>query len=549
MSSTTPPPAGGPEFLEQGGGDPLGPDAGRSAAVGGRRTALVAGGSVLALGLVGGAAWAAMSFFSTGSQPAEALPAGTLGYAAVDLDPSGSQKIEALRMIKKFPGLDQELGGLDADDDLLAKVFEEADCEGLDYADDVQPWLGYRFAMAAVDLGDEAPTPVGVLQVSDPGAADEGLARLADCDDGDEPMGWVVSGDWAVVAETEDLAQQVVDAAAGGALAADDDYLRWTDEVGDPGILNLYAAPEAGDALAEFADELGFLSGMGMASLYGPGDLGGMGGTGPEDELPDEMAQALEEFEGMAATVRFADGALEFEAVVATADTRRAEVLGTDRGDDALTTLPADTAVALGFGFADGWLDVLVEEALWSADGGTTADDIEEQLQAVTGLTLDDVETAFGESTVLALGSDIDPDAIFSSGDGSAIPVAAKIKGDAGAITDVFDKLAQAAGPDAGFLGTDAEGDFVVVGPNPDYRASVLGDGGLGDSSAYQGVVRNGDDASAVLFVNFDANDWLTGLAEGQQEVQANLEPLEALGISSWTDGDVTHGLLRLTTD
>lgn len=540
MSTSTPPPGGGPEFLEQGGGDPVGREPSGSSS-GGRRTALVAGGSVLALGVVGGAAWAAMSFFSTGDQPTEALPAGTLGYAAVDLDPSGSQKIEALRMIKKFPGLDKELGGMDADDDLLAKVFEEADCEGLDYADDVQPWLGYRFAVAAVDLPD-GPVPVGVLQVSDAGAADAGLARLAACDGGQEQMGWVVEGDWAVLAETEDIAQQVVDAAAGSTLADDADYQRWTDAVGEPGIMTMYVAPAAGEALAQYSDELGLL-GPGMGPWFTPGGVGGL----DDSEVTDEMAQALEDFEGMAATVRFSDGALELEGVAAAGD--RAQLLATDRGDDALATLPADTAVALGFGFADGWLDALIEQALASTGEGFTPEDIEEQLQAATGVTLDDLETAMGESAALALGSDLDPDAIFGSGDGSNIPVGAKIKGDAGAIEGVFGKLAQAAGPEAGFLGTDSEGDFVVVGPNPGYRAALLGDGGLGDTAAYQGVVRNSDEASAVLYVNFDANDWLTGLAEGQGEVRANLEPLEALGVSSWTDDGVTHGLVRLTTE
>ncbi len=173
MSSTTPPPAdpGGPEYLDQSGGDPVGAaESGSGSGGGGRRTALVAGGAVVGLALVGGGVWAAMSFFSTGAQPAEALPAGTIGYASIDLDPSGGQKIEAFRMIQKFPAIEKELDGLDADDDLLAKAFEdlEEECD-LTYEDDVKPWLGYRFAVAAVDLGDDLPAPVGVVQVTDAG--------------------------------------------------------------------------------------------------------------------------------------------------------------------------------------------------------------------------------------------------------------------------------------------------------------------------------------------------------------------------------------------
>ena len=85
--------AGQPEYLDQGGGGPL---TGQRSP-GSRRRALLAGATVVGLAVVGAGAWAAVSFFSTGPQPAEALPASTLAYASVDLDPSGGQKLEALR--------------------------------------------------------------------------------------------------------------------------------------------------------------------------------------------------------------------------------------------------------------------------------------------------------------------------------------------------------------------------------------------------------------------------------------------------------------------
>ena len=75
-----------------------------------------------------------MSFFASGPQPSEVLPSSTIGYASVDLDPSGGQKIEAFRMLDKFPAIKKELNGFDADDDLLEKVFSELekDCDGLE---------------------------------------------------------------------------------------------------------------------------------------------------------------------------------------------------------------------------------------------------------------------------------------------------------------------------------------------------------------------------------------------------------------------------------
>lgn len=543
MSSTTPPPAdpGGPEYLDQSGGEPAGPATEPGTGRGGRRTALVAGGAVVGLALVGGGVWAAMSFFGGGPQPAEALPAGTLGYASIDLDPSGGQKIEAFRMLQRFPELRKELDGFDAEDDILAKAFEdiEQDCD-VSYEDDVQPWLGYRFAAAAVDLGEDLPSPVAVIQVTDAGAAEEGLEKLAGCA-GEDFGGWVVEGEWAIVAETEDIAQEVTDASADGMLADDETYQKWTEAVGDPGVMSIYASPEAGAFFAEMMGTFGGgMLGMPMDPMMDP--------TVDTDTpaVPDELSQALEEFQGMAATLRFDDGALEFEVAGAAGSDDQMQLFATDRGDDVITTLPDDTAAALGFGFADGWVTAALEQAANASGGEMTVEDMEAELEAMTGLTVDDVETLVGESATISLGSDFDAETFYNSSDGSDIPLGAKVQGDAGAIQDVLATIAESLGP---VVGNDAEGDMVAIGPNPDYRGQLLEDGGLGDSDVYQNVVRESGDANAIFFVNFDAGDWLTELAGGDQEIEDNLDPLEGLGVSSWSDDDSTHAVFRLTTN
>ena len=53
------------------------------------------------------------------------------------------------------------------------------------------------------------------------------------------------------------------------------------------------------------------------------------------------------------------------------------------------------------------------------------------------------------------------------------------------------------------------------------------------------------------MFVNFNADDdWLVRVADDiDPEVAENLAPLAALGVSSWFDDGVGHGLVRLTTD
>ena len=183
VSSNFPPP-GEHEILSSSGGDPAGvPTRG-----GGRRTALIAGGIVGGVALVGGVAWAATWYFSSGPDAAEALPDSTIGYASINLDPSGDQKIEALKTLNKFPGFKDELK-LDAKDDIRKDLFEELQkdgtCTDLDYDDDIEPWLGDRMGVAAVDLGEDEPTAVFVVQVSDKDKAEDGLQKLQTCGTGD----------------------------------------------------------------------------------------------------------------------------------------------------------------------------------------------------------------------------------------------------------------------------------------------------------------------------------------------------------------------------
>jgi hypothetical protein len=553
VSTNEPPSTSGPEFLEQGGGAPIAREPG---AGGGRRKALVVGGAVAGLALAGGIAYGVVWFTSTGPQPAEALPASTLGYASIDLDPSGGQKVEAIRTLNKFPGFEEEFG-LDPEGDLIEQILDESGaldaCEGVSYADDIEPWLGQRAAMAAVDLGEDQPSPVGVIQVEDAGAAEDGLDALAaGCDGGESDEVWVVEGDWMVVAETQDLAQQVVDETAEGSLADDSEFQQWTEEAGDPGVMTMYAAPEAGRYLLENADGL-----FGFPGAFSGEDFAVEGSYGedvemPEPEVPEvpeELRTMLEDFDGAAVTVRFDDGAVEIETAMDAALSQ--DFYGTDAGDDVLATLPGDTAAAVGVGFAEGWLGSWLEQFAAGA-GGMSVEDLLAEAEAETGLSLpEDGETLAGESAALALGGDFDTDTLINSSDGTDVPLGLKVQGDPDAIEDVIAKLetkfATEGYPE---IVREVEGDTIAIGLNPDYVAELAGEGDLGESETFQNVVREAEDASAILFLDFDAGDnWLAGLAGDDETVKENLEPLEGLGMSAWQDGDVVHGVFRLTTD
>jgi hypothetical protein len=566
--SNTIPPGGpdGPEYLEQGGGSPLGSSP--KAAGSGRRRALIAGGAVAGLAIAGGAAAAAVWWSSTGAQPAEALPDSTLGYASIDLDPSGAQKVEAVKMLKKFPAFNDEID-LDTDDDIRQKMFEEFElgdaCKGLDYEDDIEPWLGDRAAVAAVDTGEDAPAAAFVLQVKDEGAAEDGLAKIQDCG-GDDSGGWVIDGDWAVIAETDKIAQGIVDDAEKSPLSDDEDYQKWTDEVGDAGVINMYAAPAAGKFLADSADSL---FGMGMGG--GTADFSSCvldpeadptddafcdEGEGMTDDpesmsaMPEEFTQALKDFQGAALTVRFDDGALEVEMAGDSALTEQS-LPTTDKGDDVLATLPEDTAAAFGVGLPEGWFSTILDQMSTYTGGEMTAEDFIAQAEAETGLELpDDIETLLGESTAFAVSPDIDPESLVNSTTPEGVPIGAKIQGDPEEIEAVLEKIRAQMGSESDLLISESDGDTIAVGLDQDYVSELLKDGNLGDSDVFQHVVRGAEDASSIFYVNFDAGDgWLDRIAGDDQEVADNLEPLEGIGMSGWVEDDSSHVVLRVTTN
>ena len=82
------------------------------------------------------------------------------------------------------------------------------------------------------------------------------------------------------------------------------------------------------------------------------------------------------------------------------------------------------------------------------------------------------------------------------------------------------------------FLDSDSDGDMVAVGPNADYRESLLEDGGLGDSEVFKDVVprgrrRGGDPVREPRRRRGLAREQRRA-RQGVPEVADNLEPLRA---------------------
>lgn len=550
-------PAGQPEYL--GTDAPASPVRGRRGAKrSGKKWAVLGIAAVAVAGVVGAGAWAAATLLPGGELPSTAIPANAVGYVSVDLDPSATQKIEAIKTLKKFPGLDKELN-LGSRDDLrrwfFEKVQEGGDCKALDYGKDIEPWLGDRIAMAAVPAAKNSVTPVVAVQVSDQEAARTGFAKIAACANQDKAeTGMAFSGDYMLVSDSQQHAQSFATASQESSLADDADFQGWMDKVGDPGVVTMYASKDA-------VRVLGDLEGKGMNAFEGgSSSMSATSATSFEGSATnvvpaDTMGEIAKDFKGMAGVVRFQDGAIEAEYVGGGVPQSMAPAVGAS--GPAIGSLPDTTGVAFSLALRDGWFtDYLKSMSQVFGGGGPSVDDMLKEAEAQTGLQLpQDIETMLGNGVSMSLDSSLDVDKLMKTNDPTQVPLGVRIKGDPDKIMPVLDKLKTRLGPVAdGLVVRKADGG-VALGMDSDYVDKLVAGGNLADAEAFTSVVPDADKASGVFFLNFDAGDgWADRIADrvsnGDPQVTGNIAPLHALGISAWADADnVQHGLFRLSTD
>jgi hypothetical protein len=532
-----------------------GPSSGQGSGPGGaRRTsrgviAVVA--SVVAVVLVAVGGFAAWRFFGPGGpRPAEVLPDSTFALVTVDLDPAGGQKVEALKTLRKFPGLRARLSG----SDLMKSIFDEAlgdgPCKELDYERDVQPWIGSRVGIGGVLLGDDRPAPVMALQVKDAAEAKTGFAALAKCSgaDDDEDFGWTTTDDYVVVSDSTNHAEGIVAAGKKSSLAADAAFQKWTDEAGGAGIVNAYLGRTSVEVLSDlFGSELGGLTG-GPEEFGGGFDEGGSGegdSEGADEDVRTELNEAMKDFKGAAAMLRFEDGGIELSFAGGGTKATRGEETVTSH----VAALPADTALVLALAVPSGAFDQLAKVG---QDGETGADFLSE----MTGLDLpDDLETLLGRSISLSLGGDAPSDLESVQGPGD-LPLGALIRGDVEKIEAVVSKIEKKSGQTLADVPATmvSEDGKVAIASTPEYAEQLLGAGSLSDDEGFQDAVPHADDAQAIAYVDLDG-DWKNRLLdliekeddEDAKEAARNLAVLRGFGASAWTEGDTSHGLVRLS--
>jgi hypothetical protein len=494
--------------------------------------------SVVAVVVIAAGGYAAYRFFfGGGPRPAEVLPASTFALVTVDLDPSGGQKVEAIKTLRKFPTF-REKSGLTPDADPIKRLFDEVQdqgqCKNLDYERDIKSWIGQRVGLGGVEL-DGKPVPVAALQVSDPDNAKGGFARLAKCVDDSGHFGWTLADDYIVMSDSTAHAKSIVAQAQKAPLSDDEDFQKWTDEAGGAGIVNVYVGRRAVDvASKELSSGSG---GLLNDELSGSSD--------DEGEVADALA-AYKDFKGAAATLHFADGGIELSMAGGGGKSTR----GKETVSDHVAAMPGDTALLFALAVPPGAFD-----AIEKADPKGSGSDL---LGGMLGIDFpDDLKTLLGKSLSISLGGDApaDLESIDEPGD---ISVGALIRGDTEKIDAVIAKLEHSTGSSLEALKvtkTSKDGK-VAIASNKDYADQLLGEGSLADDEGFKDAVPNADDAQVIAYADFDG-EWGKAVLkliredgdDESEEVAKNLEVLRAFGASAWTEDDVSHGLVRLSLD
>ncbi len=490
--------------------EPAQPQAPQPTSSGKGRTIALVSGILAIVGLGAGGAWAWQQVGGGGAQPESVLPSTTIAFAKVDLDPAGGQKLDAIRFARKFPKAKEQVReDSDLREVIVKALQKDKALGGVDFAKDVEPWLGKRigFGLVPGKGADSKPLPVVTLAVTDKEAARTSLPKLAKSLDGE----CQVLDDYALCTEqgTGQLAA-VVSAAQKSPLS---DNATFTKDMGDLGEDGIAAAWFDASKLSK---AMGSLDSSGLMVLPTKANAAGHG------------AYAL----------RFDGPHLELAGRVNGLST---EIAPGSTGSTGLTALPKDTLAAVGVANAGEQLRTAwpgIEKSLKSVVGEQQFADSLAQAQDAFGLTLpEDLFKALGTQLTLAFGG---------MGEGHGDPqVAVVTDGD----RVVLQKLADLGGEQAtgAPLTLKQAGNRSVLALSDGYADTVAGGSGLGGSATFKAALPDAAKAKFAAYAD------IAGLVaefkdEASPEQTEDLAPLAAFGVTATGTGDHAEFRMRLTT-
>src|SRR5918996_5293058 len=188
---------------------------------------------------------------STGSSAAALVPADALVYADAVVRPEGDQREHVEAALGTLLGVDDPGATIV---EALEGEFAAEDTE-LDYAEDLEPWLGERGGVFFLNFEDDSDGAF-VLEATDDAAAQAALERIVEAegeprsatyegveytrnDEGD--AAGLVDG-FAVIGSNAGF-EAAVDTSAGESLADSDTYAQALETAADDRLVTVYAEP------------------------------------------------------------------------------------------------------------------------------------------------------------------------------------------------------------------------------------------------------------------------------------------------------------------
>ncbi len=493
--------------------------------------------------LVGGGAFAAYQFLGGGGpQPADALPGTAVAYTRIDLDPSASQKVAVLRLLRRLPNFTAQTGISSDREDLRARIVESflagsPACQQLSYQRDFAPWVGNRAAVAVVPVAG-VPQPVVAIQVRDESAARQAVAALRSCSGlaggtgssaaaaSTADSGVEFVGGYLLVAKTADLAKQFAHQAESSPLSAQSGFRQDMSRLGDQGVASFWVDVDALSQLPQLSGGLQAQQAMG----------------------------ALKATHSITGAFRAGSDYLE---LVLQSDSDLA--LGGET-HNRVVDLPGSTLAAVSVSNGSQYVDQgwgQLQSLLDQAQPGALAQQVT-AIEQATGLVLpDDLRTILGDNVTFAVDSaGLTPSAVVAR-DLSSIGAGIRFTSDPNALQGVLDRVrAKAAAAGVPFpLTVKQTADGLVLATNQAYADTLAANGDLGDSSTFSQAVPDAATASNVVYVDLDkAYDVVSAFAatgssdSGSQSGPLGvLAPMKAFGASVRQSDGYTSATLRLT--
>ncbi|MFI6480029.1 DUF3352 domain-containing protein [Nonomuraea sp. NPDC050663] len=491
-------PSSGQESLQFGG-----PEPGKK----GRKGWIVAIAAALAVVLLGGGAWAVVSatgLLGGGTQPHDVLPGNAIGYVRFDINPDAGQKAALLALSQKFTVTKGKLSGDDPRKSLFEAIQKDSeDLKGVNYAADVEPWLGDRLGIAVLPSGGEEPGVAVAVQVTDETAAKSGIAKLAGKD---AKFGLAFRDGYAIITDTQANADKH---ATGPTLAEN----------------------------TNFSDDFAALNGDGILSFWA--DFGKLMDLA-KAEIPAEQQPLVDQIKNARLV-----GALRFDSAFA-------ELTGLIRGYNGgvegdlvtadLSKLPASTAGAISVSGLDQMVTKFwstYEKTITAAD--PTATQMIEQFKQQAGIQIPgDLATLLGKNLTVAVDSE--------GLDGEMPNVGLRLTTDpakAQALLDKIQKLLTDSGQQVPQFGKVSGDGVFTVATTDAYAKKLNEEGTLGDNETFTTAIPDSGNATYAIFVDLDKIEkFYLGSLEGDDK--ANAAALRAVGISSAQNGDTTTFSLRV---